>query len=110
MWWACQNQSWAHLQHDETVMQEREQPCLEYLREMTNEQMKETLSRFAGLGPKTISCVLVFTMGRAEFPADTHVHRITKQMRWIAPHDTREDGYDHLNACIPDDLKLYLHC
>lgn len=31
------------------------------------------LSKFNGVGPKTVSCVLLFAMGRPDFPVDTHV-------------------------------------
>ena len=49
---------------------------LEYLRDYTSQQVKDELLRFPGLGVKTISCVLMFTLGREdEFPVDTHVLR-----------------------------------
>src|SRR5215468_6779735 len=32
------------------------------------------LESLPGVGPKTAACVLVFAMGRAAFPIDTHVH------------------------------------
>jgi len=47
-----------------------EEPSLEYLRAMDNHQVKMELSRFKGLGPKTISCVLLFGMGRGEVRLD----------------------------------------
>ena len=51
---------------------------LEYLRDYTSQQVKDELLRFPGLGVKTISCVLMFTLGREdEFPVDTHV------LRWV---------------------------
>jgi len=39
---------------------------------MGTEEIKQELSRFKGVGPKTISCVLMFQMRRNEFPVDTH--------------------------------------
>jgi len=50
------------------VREERGVPSLDYLREICDEQVKRDLGRFKGLGPKTISCVLLFAMGRPEFP------------------------------------------
>ena len=94
----------------QTLVEERGSASLEYLRDMSNEEIKQELSRFKGLGKKTISCVLLFTLGRGEFPVDTHVHRITKQMKWIPPSFSRDDAYDHLNDVLPDDIKLDLHC
>jgi len=63
-----------------------------------------------GMGPKTISCVLLFALGKPDFPVDTHVLRISKQMGWIAQSFTREAAYDYLNQIVPDDCKLDLHC
>ena len=48
------------------------EPSMEYLREMPTDEVKKELSRFKGVGPKTISCVLLFTLNRPDFPVDTH--------------------------------------
>lgn len=85
-------------------------PSLEYLRSMSNDEVKIELSRFKGLGPKTISCVLLFALGRPEFPVDTHVLRITRNLGWVPSNATRESAYEHLNATVPDDVKMDLHC
>mmetsp|Transcript_6156 Transcript_6156/g.17196 ORF Transcript_6156/g.17196 Transcript_6156/m.17196 type:complete len:335 (-) Transcript_6156:131-1135(-) len=89
---------------------ERGVPSLDYLREMSDEEVKQELGRFKGLGPKTISCVLLFAMGRPEFPVDTHVLRISQTMGWVPSSATRESAYEHLNATIPPEVKLDLHC
>ena len=94
-----------------TVQDEQGVPSLEYLRSYTSTAaIKKELSRFKGLGPKTISCVLLFTMGMEEFPVDTHVLRISKQLGWIGTNTSREAAYEHLNDCVPGKLKLDLHC
>lgn len=49
-------------------------PSLECLHSHSFEQVKTELQRFPGLGPTTISCPLLFTMHRDEFPVDAHVH------------------------------------
>lgn len=72
--------------------------------------MKEELCRFNGVGPKTAACVLMFTLGRAEFPVDTHVWRISKQQGWVPASATRETTYEHMNKRVPDALKYDLHC
>ncbi len=93
------------------VKEERGEASLDYIKDIRDdEEVKKELSRFKGLGPKTISCVLLFALGRAEFPVDTHVLRITKQMGWVSAKDTRESAYEHLNRFVPDHLKLDLHC
>lgn len=85
-------------------------PSLEYIKELKDEDIKHELSRFKGLGPKTISCVLLFALGRDEFPVDTHVLRITSKMGWVSPGSTRESAYEHLNGTVPKELKMDLHC
>merc|ERR1711865_683838 len=40
-------------------------PSMEYLRDMSNDEVKTELGRFNGVGPKTISCVLMFCLDRA---------------------------------------------
>ncbi|KAG5178261.1 DNA glycosylase [Tribonema minus] len=88
----------------------RGEPSLEYLRALPTPDVKQELSHFKGVGPKTIACVLMFTLRRAEFPVDTHVWRITKeQLKWAPPSASREAAYAHLNATIPDHLKHDLH-
>lgn len=92
------------------VREERGVPSLDYLRDLSDEEVKLELSRFKGLGPKTISCVLLFAMGRPEFPVDTHVLRISQKLGWVPSSSTRESAYDHLNATVPPEVKLDLHC
>ena len=94
-----------------TVYEETGSVSLEYLRDKTNEEIKKDLLRHKGLGPKTVSCVLLFTLGRNEFPVDTHVYRISIQNKWIPKSGmSRDDAYEYLNKVIPDHLKLELHC
>mmetsp|Transcript_46267 Transcript_46267/g.69796 ORF Transcript_46267/g.69796 Transcript_46267/m.69796 type:complete len:455 (-) Transcript_46267:55-1419(-) len=93
-----------------TVKEERGSISMEYLRDMTDEEIKAELGRFKGLGPKTISCVLLFALGRPEFPVDTHVLRITQKMGWVWSDATRESAYEHLNRMVPAEVKLDLHC
>lgn len=41
---------------------------------------------------------------------DTHVLRISYMMKWAPTGSTRESAYEYLNARVPEDLKLELHC
>eukprot|EP00559_Dactyliosolen_fragilissimus_P001204 CAMPEP_0184864956 /NCGR_PEP_ID=MMETSP0580-20130426/16493_1 /TAXON_ID=1118495 /ORGANISM="Dactyliosolen fragilissimus" /LENGTH=368 /DNA_ID=CAMNT_0027363933 /DNA_START=182 /DNA_END=1285 /DNA_ORIENTATION=- len=95
----------------QTLRKERGTACFEYLRDMKDdEQIKKELGRFKGLGPKTISCVLLFALGRKEFPVDTHVLRISQKMGWVPQSYGREEAYKYLNLMVPDELKMDLHC
>jgi endonuclease III len=83
--------------------------CLEHIRAWPTDDIKTFLSQFSGVGPKTVACVLMFALQRFDFPVDTHVCRITKQLGWCPAKATREQAYLHLNSRIPDDLKYSLH-
>jgi len=90
--------------------EEGTEPTLEHLRNISDEEIKSYLGKFKGIGPKTISCVLLFSLLRPDFPVDTHVLRISKKLKWIPSNFSREQAYDLLNSVIPDDIKMDLHC
>lgn len=82
---------------------------LEWLHKLQSDQIKDFLSQFKGVGPKTISCVLMFALQRADFPVDTHVWHIAKRLQWAPQSCSRESCYEHLNSRIPDHCKYSLH-
>ncbi len=86
-----------------------ENPSLEHLRDLPNEQVKSALCAFPGVGPKTAACVLMFNMRRAEFPVDTHVRRLCGRIGWTPPNATPEKVYEVMNECLPDDTKYEMH-
>ena len=92
-----------------SLKSERGECDLEWLREKDTEFIKEYLGQFKGVGPKTIACTLMFSMHRDDFPVDTHVLRISKQLSWIPKSFSRVEAYEYLNSQIPDDVKYDLH-
>eukprot|EP00938_MAST-03A_sp_MAST-3A-sp1_P006444 g6444.t1 len=94
----------------EQIKLEKGEVSLEYVRDLTDDEIKKELTRFKGVGPKTVACVLMFTLNRAEFPVDTHVWRIAKNFGWVPKTFSREKTYAHLNKIVPDHLKFDLHC
>lgn len=93
----------------EEVRERYGETSLEHLREAPTEEIKAVLGGFAGVGPKTVACVLLFALGRPEFPVDTHVHRIARRLGWVPPTASPEQTYAHLNPRVPDDIKYELH-
>ncbi|KVI06311.1 DNA glycosylase [Cynara cardunculus var. scolymus] len=55
------------------LFEKRGKLCLEYLRDLSVDEIKMELSRFKGIGPKTVACVLMFNLQQDDFPVDTHV-------------------------------------
>ncbi|CAN8254915.1 unnamed protein product [Cochlearia groenlandica] len=92
------------------LQSERGSLCLEYLRGLSVEEVKTELTRFKGVGPKTISCVLMFNLQHNDFPVDTHVFEIAKALGWVPKTADRNKTYAHLNRRIPDELKFDMNC
>jgi endonuclease-3 len=56
---------------------------LRFLAQMKVEDSREWLIRLPGVGMKTASCVLLFSLGMPAFPVDTHVYRVAKRLGLI---------------------------
>lgn len=87
----------------------RGEMSLEYLRDVSDVEVKSTLCALPGVGPKTAACVLMFCLGRGEFPVDTHVRRISGRLGWTGMGETAEKVYTLLNETLPNDIKYELH-
>jgi endonuclease III len=93
-----------------TVVEQREQRLdLTRLNELDDTAVEDYLLSLPGVGPKTAACTLVFSMGRAAFPVDTHVHRIVTRLGWVPPGTTADRTYRLLNPLIPPSARYELH-
>ncbi len=68
---------------------------------LTTEEAMAYLRRFAGAGPKTRACVLMFSMGRPVLPVDTHVHRVTGRLGLTPRGLSAERAHERLPLLIP---------
>ena len=82
---------------------------LSRLHDLGDEAVEEYLTSLPGVGPKTAACVLVFSMGRAAFPVDTHVHRVAVRLGWIPPGTTAEQAHRILGPAVPSGIRYDLH-
>ncbi|HYF12334.1 MAG TPA: endonuclease III [Actinomycetota bacterium] len=82
---------------------------LSTLRSMGDAEAAEYLTTLSGIGPKTAAVVLAFALGRNAFPVDTHVHRVSTRLGWIAPKTTAERAHALLATLIPSELQVPLH-
>ncbi|KAI0330754.1 DNA glycosylase [Cubamyces sp. BRFM 1775] len=76
---------------------------------VSDEEAMQELVSYDGVGPKTASCVLLFCLGRASFPVDTHVFRLSRLLGWVPQKADRVTAQAHLDLTIPNDLKYGLH-
>jgi endonuclease-3 len=63
---------------------------LSRLHDLDDPAAESYLTSLPGVGPKTAACVLAFSMGRAAFPVDTHVHRVVTRLGWVPAGATAE--------------------
>ncbi len=82
---------------------------LEHLAEQEDDELRAVLGSFRGVGPKTVACVLLFHLGRPDFPVDTHVHRVARRLGWIAARASAEEAYRALLPQVPAAIRYELH-
>ncbi len=59
------------------VFEERGEYDLEWLAEKNPDEARDWLVKLKGVGPKTASIVMVFSLGMPAFPVDTHIYRVS---------------------------------
>jgi endonuclease-3 len=82
------------------ISQERGDLDLDFLADWPVEEAKAWLSSIKGVGPKTASIVLLFSLGQPAFPVDTHVYRVTRRLGLIGPRVSREKAHDELERLV----------
>ena len=64
----------------EQIEEEQGRISLDSLKSKTMAQAEDYLMRLPGVGHKTASCVLLFSLGKPSLPVDTHVFRVAKRL------------------------------
>ena len=82
---------------------------ISFLGEMPLPEAKKWLLELPGVGPKTVGCVLLFSLGMPAMIVDTHVHRVAKRLNLIGPKVSADDAHDILEAKVPPDDVLGAH-
>lgn len=82
---------------------------LTFLRDLSIEEVRAYLSRFKGIGPKTIACVLLFSLGKPAFPVDTHVYRVATRLGVVNAKVSPGKAQALLEAMVPPALYYSLH-
>jgi endonuclease-3 len=82
---------------------------LEFLREMPTQEAWDWLIRFDGVGPKTTSIVLLFSLGKPAFPVDTHIYRVTGRIGLRPEKMSYEEAHQYLAELFPPDTYKAVH-
>lgn len=91
------------------IRDERGQLALDFLAGLPLAEAKAWLTRLPGVGPKTASCVLLFSLGKPALPVDTHVYRVAKRLGLIGPGVSPEKAQELLETQVPPDLVYSFH-
>lgn len=92
-----------------TILEREGRLDLTRLHDLEDAEVEAYLTSLPGVGPKTAACVLAFSMGRAAFPVDTHVHRVATRLGWVPAAATAERAHRLLRDLVPPDARYDLH-
>lgn len=84
---------------------------LTFLQELPVAEAKAWLQGLPGVGPKTASCVLLFSLGKPALPVDTHIYRVAKRLGLITARASAERAHEILGATVPaeDVYQFHIH-
>jgi endonuclease-3 len=61
------------------------------------------------VGPKTVACVLAFSLGRPALPVDTHVYRVAQRLGYFGPETDAIRAHSVMEKLVPPRLRVPLH-
>jgi endonuclease III len=74
---------------------------LDFLRKLPVDEARDWLRQLPGVGMKTASCVLLFSLGMPALPVDTHVFRVAKRLGLIGSKVSVEQAHRLLEGLVP---------
>lgn len=85
------------------ISEERGEPSLEFLRDLSPKEGLKWLMNLPGVGIKTASLVLLFCFSKPLLPVDTHVHRVSQRVGLLGPKVEANAAHKLLLALLPND-------
>jgi len=82
---------------------------LKFIDKMSDDQARDFLLTFRGIGPKTVACTLLFASHKEVFPIDTHIFRILKRMGILPEKITDMKAHRLLDELAPKGKFYSLH-
>lgn len=76
---------------------------LDHLEDMNAEEAKKWLTSIKGIGHKTASIILLFSLNKPAFPVDTHVHRVTTRLGLVDEGLNADKAHRLLEEVVPPD-------
>jgi endonuclease-3 len=91
------------------ITAERGSLDLEFLRNLPDLEVQEWLHKFKGVGPKTASIVLLFSLDKPAFPVDTHIQRVTGRIGLRPEKMSNEKAHTYLAEIFPPETYKAAH-
>jgi endonuclease-3 len=88
----------------QAITAERGSLQMDFLHQMSREEIHTWLSKFKGVGPKTAAIVMQFSLGIPAFPVDTHIYRVSGRLGLRPATMSVEQAHHHLATLFnPED-------
>ena len=81
---------------------------LDHINSKNDEDILNELTSYNGVGVKTASCVLLFSLDRNVCPVDTHVHRTLNRIGIVKTNNPEKTFYQILNK-VPEKVAHSFH-
>lgn len=81
---------------------------LTYLENLDDQEVIDELIKYDGVGVKTASCVLLFSMNRNICPVDTHVHRTLNRIGLVKTNSP-DKTFSKIFGKIPENIAHSFH-
>lgn len=91
------------------ITAERDSLDLAFLRDKPTEDAMAWLMKFNGVGPKTASIVLLFSLGKPAFPVDTHIQRVSGRIGLRPEKLSNEKAHHLLGELFPPETYKAAH-
>ncbi len=91
-----------------SLIKERGKISLDHLKKMKDEEVLRELTNHSGIGIKTASCVLLFSLMRNVCPVDTHVHRTLNRIGLVKT-SSPDKTFFAINKNLPDKIAHSFH-
>lgn len=82
---------------------------LDFLSRLDLPEARDWLEQLPGVGIKTASCVLLFSLGMPALPVDTHILRVAKRLRLIASETSSRQAHHLLAEMVPPEAIYPFH-
>ena len=91
------------------IHEQRGEYSLEFIAGLGVPEARRFLTSLPGVGPKTASVVLMFSLGRKVLPVDTHVLRTSKRIGLVDEKTTAGEAERELEGLVPPARRPRMH-